>query len=199
MDFGEWMLRLFTYGLLALSSESILFAGAGGFSRALRAARRPALLRRYAVLVSAFSLVSMLASCLLGDWAASFPQPMTARVVIFLFADLAVYLGAAWFFQRFCPVFWEKTGKVFSPAAINTIVLSMPFLQRYFKMGWPEAIGYALGTGAAFWLAAQLLNTALRRTSHTDMPRAYKGLPAVLLYIGILCLAFCGFTGGRFF
>ncbi len=197
-DFGTWFPQIITYVLLALSGESILFSGAGGFSRALRAARRPALLRRYSVLVGCFSLFTISLSCWLDPWLSGLPRPTESRVAVILGADLLLYLLAAWLLRRFCPGFWEKTEKVFSPAAINTIVLAMPFLQRYLKLTWPQAIGYAVGTGLAFWLGAQLLNTALRRASHKETPAAYKGLPAALLYIGILCLAFYGFTGGRF-
>lgn len=38
-------------------------------------------------------------------------------------------------------------------------------------MDFLSSLGYALGTGAAFWLASVLLHSALQICSHKDVPR----------------------------
>ena len=110
-----------------------------------------------------------------------------------------MYLGAAAAVRKISPSLWKKAGGALSSGALNTLVLSMPFLQEALSMDFLSSLGYALGTGAAFWLASVLLHSALQICSHKDVPRAYRGLPAALIYAGLICLAFCGFSGGRFF
>ena len=159
----------------------MVFSGAGGFSRAMRAARKPGLLRWNTLFVTFFCVCSVCAAQLLGPWAESLPRPMVALM------------------RRFFPSLWKKVGGALSSGALNTLVLSMPFLQQALQMDLLSSLGYALGTGAAFWLASLLLHAALQICSHKDVPRAYRGLPAALIYAGLICLAFCGFSGGRFF
>ncbi len=189
----------FLYILLALSAESMIFSGAGGFSRAMRAARKPGLLHWNTLFVTFFCVCAVCISQILNPWVESFPRPMVARSVIFLCVDALLYLGVAVLMRKAAPSVWKRAGNALSSGALNTLVLSMPFLQQILKMDFLSSLGYALGTGIAFWLASLLLHSALQICSHKDVPRAYRGLPAALLYAGILCLAFCGFSGGRFF
>ena len=189
----------FLYALLALSAESMVFSGAGGFSRALRAARKPGLLRWNTLFVTFFCVCSVCAAQLLGPLASGLPRPMVARSVLFLCTDALLYLGDAAAVRKISPSLWKKAGGALSSGALNTLVLSMPFLQEVLSMDFLSSLGYALGTGAAFWLASVLLHSALQICSHKDVPRAYRGLPAALIYAGLICLAFCGFSGGRFF
>jgi electron transport complex protein RnfA len=43
------------------------------------------------------------------------------------------------------------------------------------------------------------LSHAMKICTNPDAPRAFSGLPGVLVYVGILSMAFAGFTGGKVF
>ncbi|MCI2046334.1 MAG: NADH:ubiquinone oxidoreductase, subunit RnfA [Faecalibacterium sp.] len=58
-----------------------------------------------------------------------------------------------------------------------------------------QSFGYALGSGVGYLLAVALVAEARRRLQGSEVPQAFKGLPIVLVYIGILALAIYGFTG----
>lgn len=51
----------------------------------------------------------------------------------------------------------RKHGAVLAPAAINTVVLAMPYAQRAVGANAAEALFYALGCGAAFYLGSLVL------------------------------------------
>lgn len=140
----------------------MVFSGAGGFSRALRAARKPGLLRWNTLFVTFFCVCSVCAAQLLGPLASGLPRPMVARSVLFLCTDALLYLGAAAAVRKISPSLWKKAGGALSSGALNTLVLSMPFLQEALSMDFLSSLGYALGTGAAFWLASVLLHSALQ-------------------------------------
>lgn len=184
--------------LAAITTENLLFSGGIGFSRVLRAARRPKLIALYSLLIALYSMVSILISTFFyplfqgGDM-------LIVRPVVFAVWIVLVCVLVTQVLRLFVPDYYKKYGSVFSFSAVNTIVLSMPYAQKSFKLGLPEAVAYALGTGIAFFLAAILLSYGAPRCSNEDMPKAFWGMPAALLYIGILSLAFAGLTGGKLF
>ncbi len=187
---------MLTAALLALTAENLLFSGGAGFSRALRAARRPSSAGFYALFVTVFSLGSgfagrPLAPLFTGPRQLAYPAVVAAATAV-------LYLAAAALLRRFAGGFFEKYASVLGQAAANTVVLAVPFVQQALGLGPAGTVGFALGTGAAFFLAVLLLEQALRICSNPDMPRAFAGLPGVLVYIGILSMAFAGFSGRVF-
>ena len=185
--------------LLAVTSENILFVGGIGFSHALRAGRRPKTLGLYSAFVAVFTLISMAAGYLLAPLLAGSEMLTVLRPAIFALCAAAAYIAAAFVIKTFFSQFYRKYGKLLSPAAINTVVLSMPYVLKNFKFSLPDAVGFALGTGVAFFLAALAFSRTSESCRNADMPKAFSGLPAVLIYIGILSMAFAGFTGGKLF
>lgn len=189
----------FLYALLALSAESMVFSGAGGLQPGV--ARRPK--AGASAVEHAFCDLFLRLLCVCGSafgtsrfWAS---QAHGGTLCVISLHRRPFVSGAAAAVRKISPSLWKKAGGALSSGALNTLVLSMPFLQEALSMDFLSSLGYALGTGAAFWLASVLLHSALQICSHKDVPRAYRGLPAALIYAGLICLAFCGFSGGRFF
>ncbi len=56
-----------------------------------------------------------------------------------------------------------------------------------------ESIMYAIGTAAGIILLLSALSPILRRAAFSDAPRCLKGIPSLLLVLGICALAFGGF------
>ncbi|WP_312695552.1 Rnf-Nqr domain containing protein [Caproiciproducens sp.] len=191
--------QMLVTALLAVTAENILFAGGIGFSHALRAGRRAKTLGLYSVFVTVFTLISMVAGYLLAPLIAGSETLTVLRPVILALCAAAAYIAASFVLKTFFSQFYRKYGKLLSPAAINTVVLSMPYVLKSFKLSLPDAVGFALGTGAAFFLAALVFSRTSASCRNADMPKAFSGLPAVLIYIGILSMAFAGFTGGKLF
>ena len=52
-----------------------------------------------------------------------------------------------------------------------------------------------MGTGVGVTLALVLLDVANQNIAMSRVPRIFRGLPILLLYIGILSLAFYGLIG----
>ena len=58
-----------------------------------------------------------------------------------------------------------------------------------------ERLFYFVGTGVGVTLALILLDVANQNIAMSRVPRIFRGLPILLLYIGILSLAFYGLIG----
>ena len=187
--------QLLLYAVLALTAENMLFAGGIGLSRALRAARKPHSLPAYAAAVTFFSLLLSLCGEALtpllrqNDWALFF-SPVIFAVLMALF-----YCGAAILLRQLCPRLYAWFRPILAPAAINCIVLSMPFMNRILGAGWSGAIGFSIGTGLAFLLASLILREAIEAFRDPAVPASFRGLPAALLYTGLFSLAMAGFQG----
>ena len=82
-----------------------------------------------------------------------------------------------------------------SPAAINCVVLSLPFYQSSLAAGTLAALGFALGTGLSFLAASVVLRELLANSRRRGVPEAFRGTPLMLLAIGLISLAFLGFRG----
>jgi len=185
--------------LMAITTENILFLGGIGFSHVLSATRKPKLLGMYSVFITLFSLPSILLGTVFNPIMLGNDALIVVRPTIFAVSAALIYFVVVIVLKLFLPKFYKKYNQILSPAAINTVVLSMPYVQKSFKLGLLDSLGFAVGTGLAFFLAATLLTYSVARFKSNDMPKAFRGLPAVLLYIGILSLAFAGFTGGKLF
>jgi electron transport complex protein RnfA len=195
----EMAAQLFLYAILAITAQNVIFCGGVGFSRVLRAARRPKTLLSYSALLSVFTLLSAWMGIGVNTLVPSVSPAAFYRPAIFAVCVAAVYVLAALLYRLFLPARYKKLEPVFSSSAINCIVLAMPFVQRVFRMtGW-QITGYAIGTGVAFFTAALVLSHAMERLKNPDMPKAFQGLPSVFLYVGILSLAMFGFAGGKLF
>lgn len=78
----------------------------------------------------------------------------------------------------------------FNSCVAGTLLVST--IQNYTL---PQSLGFGLGSGVGYLLAVLLVAEARRRLQGSQVPRAFRGLPVVLVYIGILALAVYGFTG----
>ena len=59
-----------------------------------------------------------------------------------------------------------------------------------------KEIGSGIGSGLAFAIAVTLINLGLRRLSENEeIPEAFKGTPAIFIYVALLSLAFAGISG----
>lgn len=192
-------IQMLLTALMAVTAENILFAGGIGISRVLRAARRPRTIAVYSLFITVFSLASILLGSILNPLLAANQLFVYVKPVVFAMCAAVVYFVAAAVLKFVFPRFYSAKGEILAPAAMNTVVLAMPFLQKSLKMSLTDATAFAIGTGIAFFLAAIILAHTISRFKNDDMPKAFAGLPAILIYVGILSLAFAGFSGGKLF
>lgn len=73
-------------------------------------------------------------------------------------------------------------------AACAVLVLSQPEAESA-----AEKVLFAVGVAVGIIILLTALSSVLRRISHSDAPRALKGLPSLLLVLGLCALAFGGF------
>ena len=80
-------------------------------------------------------------------------------------------------------------------AALNSGVLGTVLVERTQTFTLGESLGFGLGSGIGYVLAVLLVTEARHRLRSRAIPKAFRGLPITLVYIGVLALAIYGFTG----
>lgn len=188
--------RMALAALLAVTAENLLFAGGAGFSRVLRTARNPRSIGIDSLLIAFFSMASAFCWLWIGPALPASGPVRTAALAAVSAAVCVVVSGAA---RLLTPRLFVRFGAHLPAAALNTVVLFVPYALQGLSAGPAQAAGFALGTGAAYWIASEAVYHAADRCGSPDMPKAFAGVPALLIYVGILSMAFAGFTGGRIF
>lgn len=101
-----------------------------------------------------------------------------------------LYLLGLFALWRLFPKQYYKVKKYAHLAVFNCAVFGALFLNYNFGKGFAGYVGYGFGTGIGFFLACFLLNVANERLNSDKIPRVFRGYPIMLVFIGIISLAF---------
>ena len=111
-------------------------------------------------------------------------------LIFVLVVLLVVYVLGAMFAKSGKPV-----GAYFPLVALNSAVLGLAVNNITEGYTYVEALFAALGAGLGFVLAMVLFAGVKSKINERYVPKAFRGLPITLVYIGVLALAIYGFTG----
>ncbi|MBP5567240.1 MAG: electron transport complex protein RnfA [Bacteroidales bacterium] len=79
--------------------------------------------------------------------------------------------------------------------AINVVTKEFTFGGTAHLMGLGEATIYAFATSLGYGLAMILFAGIREHLAMNEVPKAFRGLPIALISVGIMALAFLGFSG----
>lgn len=191
----------FLYLLIAAFAQNMLLCGAVDTTAMLSVVRRPSRLFVSAGFTSLFALlccaVTMPFDRYFPLWIISSSLPVRAAAVCA--AAILWYLLVSRIITLI-PKAEEFTEGLIAPGAFSGAAVAAPLLLfrgeaapvSFWKDSvthFPEVVGYCLGAGLGFALAAWLLNAGMRRADNPDIPPALRGTPVMLIYIGLLALA----------
>lgn len=190
-------LTMLTSATYTVFLRNLLFSGGLGSTEVLRAAQRNSEIFLSAALVSVFSTL-----------AAVLCRLVAAPLQIFEYALLAALYGAVLLVLYLVTcvgivLLPHKIGKYkrlllkrMGMSVLNTLVMGVPLLAHNMGESLPGTIGMGLGAGIAFLIVTLLINSGLHILQQNKaIPPMFTGVPAALIYTGLLALAFTGFKG----
>lgn len=188
------LLEIINAALLAGLLQNLIFTGGFGFTESLRMAAKPNNIFRSTGFVALFS-VSVSLICRALDL---LPQIKAGgrllHTLLFSAVLAAVYsaaLGVTVLLRRSA-----LTKRRLAVCALNSLVLSLPYIAYKSAFTIAETAGLALGAAAAYLIAAVLLKEGIEKLrENTSIPEAFKGNGALFVYAAVLSLAFAGITG----
>lgn len=185
--------------LFTVFIQNLVLSSGLGISEAIRVSTKPGIFGKIAVMISGFSVVTSVICSALNSAANFASLPFTGRAAVYGGVLSAVYLLAALLLKLIFRASDKLLGTL-GIAALNTLVFAVPFINQSAAYSFADAIGSGIGAGIAFILAAALISKgseALR--NNENIPEAFKGTPAMLIYVGLISLAFAGFTDSSLF
>lgn len=190
--------EFFLYAVIAVFAQNAVFTRALGVSRLVHLVDDDNVSSAtFAALLTAVQLVS----APLGYFAnvyflRNFEYRMYVRPLVFVLCSAAAFFIVL---LLVLVVFRTKGAPRIIPvlpmATFNCCILGTLMITTTQSFTLLQTMGFALGTSIGYALALVVVTEGQRRLQNPNIPAPFRGLPATLLYIGIVALAIYGFTG----
>jgi Na+-transporting NADH:ubiquinone oxidoreductase subunit E len=97
--------------------------------------------------------------------------------------------------ERFSPVLYNSLGIFLPLITVNCAILGISLFMLNKPYGFGQTFVYGLGGGFGWFLAITLLGGIREKIKEQYLPKGLVGSGITLIIIGILALAFVGFSG----
>lgn len=186
---GEFL----SYILLTVLAQNMLFDRAIGLDEIITAIGRKKLLPRLVLVVSAYSTVGVMFTWLLSRFVSGQSAYLLFAMMYLLICGV-VYFGSDRLLLQISPETHDVWNPILPHALINSVAVGAPLAVLAGGIPhWYAALGAGIGSGLGVGLAVLIVMNGMDILNQPDMPEAFRGTPALLLYIGILSLGFCAF------
>ncbi len=180
--------------LIAATMQNLVLTAGFDSSVILKMVRHPRQLLRFDVLVLCFSVVTTavfypIDRLLAAVWWVRMLRPLIIVCIVCL-----LYLIAIVVLSRF-PTLYRRVRHMLSLAAFNNLVVGVALLLNLqVSVSFLPALGLAAGASFGFAFLSAMTAEAVDRMDNPDIPSSFRGLPATLVYLGLLALALMGFS-----
>lgn len=185
--------------LYTIFVQNLVITGAFGASEAVRVAAKPRRFLLFAGMLTYFSLLTSIACYFLDFITPRWVPESIWHIILYGLALVGVFLLTLLLLRMFV----KPSGKFISTlgvAAINSLVFAVPMLNRQLGYSLLNCIACAVGAGVSFVLAAALIGRGMQHIENNEnIPQAFRGTPALLLYVSLISLAFLGLTDSSIF
>lgn len=187
-------ITMILYFLITATMQNLVLTAGFDASLLVKLVRQPRQLLRFGVLLLLFSTATSALffplDILLPDvWWANMLRPLVLLTVTGILYIVAIAVLHAFPEQK------RRCRHLLPLAAFNNIVVGIGLLINYkIPASFFGAIGLSAGSAIGFLLVAIITAETVERMDNPDIPAAFRGLPATLVYMGLLALALMGFA-----
>ena len=108
---------------------------------------------------------------------------------------ILIAMGIVWLLLGLFPKSRDACREQLPGATFNCCVLGTLLVAASQNYNLLQSIGFGFGSGVGYLVAVLVVDEGRRRLRSKDIPHIFRGLPSVLIYIGILSLAIYGLVG----
>ncbi|MBR5559589.1 MAG: hypothetical protein IKU72_05030 [Oscillospiraceae bacterium] len=193
----ELLMEILSVFLSAVLLENMVFSRALGVSRTTLVQEKKASVMAFSISVLFMCTVSSVLGWgirWLINWSDIELTLFVKQAALFL-AVIASYALLYLLIRSKMKNLVSMFGNVVSYAAFNGAVYGSLLISATKELAFWQTVVHGLGAGFGMVLACGLILMGHRRLDLRNVPRAFRGMPVMLLYIGILALAFYGLVG----
>ena len=184
----------FSYALLAIFAQNAVFTRALGVSRMVQLVgddRTSSAL--FGMMLCITQVLVAPVAFLAGRFIAPLDNRAQLRPLVYIASIAVVCLAehlVLWLLRSL-----PRRAQLLRIVPLNSGVLGTVLVERTQSFTLGQSLGFGLGSGLGYVLAVLLVTEARHRLRSRAIPKAFRGLPITLVYIGVLALAIYGFTG----
>ncbi len=191
----ETLTAVISAAMVSIFVQNAIFERAFGANVAIYASRKESHIIGFSLGVTLMTTAASVISYFLDDLMLPLKYGWLFMPIIYVAIISALYLVALLGLWRLFPKMFARIKKYAHLTVFNCTVIGALFLNSYYGSDIWSYIGYGLGTGIGFFLACLLLNIAREKLDSDKIPKAFRGYPIMLVYIGVISLAFYALVG----
>lgn len=191
----SYFLQMVTVALTAIFIENTIFARAFGTSTLIVVSRNRKNIFGFGLCVTYITAVTGIVCYFIDKLTAENELNYIYKPFVYILSLGLVYIITLLCLWRFMNKVFGKMRKYVHISAFNCAVLGAMFLNSKYCTTLGEYIVHGIGVGLGFVFAVYLVAIVYDRLYSENVPYCFRGYPLVLLYIGILSMAFYGLLG----
>jgi len=191
----QYFMMYMTMAITAIAAENAAFTRGLGLSKStlLLNSRWEGII--YGAAMTWMLVLSSLPVSLVNYYVRDITFVRAIRAPLYLTCVLISYIATYFLMVRFFPKLYHIAAAALPVSTFNTALFGAFYVSSLHRFTFFETTGYALGTGLGYTLALLIIYYARKRLAISPVPRAFRGLPVLLVYIGLLSLAIYGLIG----
>ena len=191
----EILTQIISAAMVSIFVQNAIFERAFGSNVVIYASRKESHVIGFTVGITSMTTVASIISYFLDGLLLPMQYGWLFMPLIYVAVISVLYIIALLFLWRVFPKLFARIKKYAHLTIFNCAVIGALFLNNNYGNDIWSYIGYGFGTGIGFFLACLLLNIAHEKLNSDKIPKAFRGYPIMLIYIGIISLAFYALVG----
>lgn len=117
------------------------------------------------------------------------------QTIVFILVIAALVQFVEMFLKKQMPPLYEALGVYLPLITTNCAVLGVAITNIQNASNFAESMMNSLGTSVGFLISIVIMAGIRERLEGNDIPKAFRGMPIVLITAGLMAIAFSGFAG----
>lgn len=175
--------------------QNVILTTGFGSSLMLHTVRKPKNIWLFSGILGIFTVLTVIIAYPLDQWLGTGLDKLW-RPFVMLVITTVLYVAANLLLPKFAPTVYAKISRMLPLAAFNNLVTGIALVcnAHITDSNLFTNIGLAIGSCLSFGLITWLVAEGIERMDNPDMPETFRGMPSILVYVGILALAIMGFV-----
>ena len=116
------------------------------------------------------------------------------QTIVFILVIAALVQMIEMMLKKVSPAIYSALGVYLPLITTNCAVLGVAITNIQNGSTFAESMMNSLGTSVGFLIAIVIMAGIRERLEGNDIPKAFQGMPIVLITAGLMAIAFCGFA-----
>ena len=117
------------------------------------------------------------------------------RFIMFIIIIAAFVQFVEMAIDRLSPYLYQRLGVFLPLITVNCAILGAALFMIIRDYSFIVTVGYGLGSGTGWFMAITAMANIRKRLCNNSIPKGLQGAGITLIIVGIMALAFIGFTG----